>query len=204
MTSLNVSFCAYKSTPTAVSVLPEDQSVTPDAVITTPANADDIQARLNTPVTNEVTDSANATTPVIIVPSNAEESSVTVSNHVYAAGAKVEVNWRSHGEYYPTLVTGVHKAGANGSRTTYDVAYESDGEAERRVGSCQIRPRSNANVAIPEPCGHALMTDCNPTYLADVPDLARTHVTPTNYGRATRGPEREHWIKSMQEELESL
>ena len=68
-----------------------------------------------------------------------------------------------------------------------------------------MRPRTgNANIADEQPCGHALVTDCHPAYRADVPDLARAHVTPKHYGEASKGPDRSQWTKLMQEELESL
>ena len=99
----------------------------------------------------------------------------------------------------------MHEAGANGSRTTYDLVYECDGEVERNVSGTNVRPRiGNANVAAEQPCGHALVTDCHPAYLADVPDLAWAHVTPKHYGEASKGPDRSKWTQSMQEELESL
>ena len=50
-------------------------------------------------------------------------------------------------------------------------------------------------------CGHALITDCNPTYLADVPEFARQHVTPKHYGEASKNAK---WRLSMQEELNAL
>ena len=207
VTTVDVSFCAFPSTPTAVAVLPDDQNEAPGPVITTPSNQAEVDARLNIPVTTEFAPAAEPeVTPVITVPHNAHEASAVGTRHTYHTGAKVEVNWRGHGDFYPAVVTGVHEAGANGSRTTYDVIYESDGEGEKRVSANQMCPRSNANVATAsKPCGHALVTDCNPAYLADVvPDLARTHVTPRHYGQAARGPERAHWTKSMEEELESL
>ena len=81
---------------------------------------------------------------------------------------------------------------------------ECDGEVERNVSGQTIRPRTGkANVAA-KPCGHALMTDCNPAYLSDVPDLARAHATPKHYGEACGSKERTQWTKSMEEELESL
>ena len=193
-----VSFCAYPSHPAEVRVLPEDEHRVPDAIITTPANDRDVRAAQNIPVSTEVeSDEAKvsetettASNTVITVPANAKEIRKSLSNHTFRAGAKVKVNWRGHGEYYPAIVTGVYKAGANGSRTTYDVVYESDGEAEKRVSNASVRPRGHANVVEAKHCGHALVTDCHPAYLADVPDLARAHVTPTNYRSAVKGPER--------------
>ena len=148
---------------------------------------------------------ANEEAPVISTPANADEVIKSLgTNHTYLAGAKVEANWRGHGSFYPAVVTDVHKAGSNGSRTTYDLVYECDGEVERGVSNTLIRPRSGkANVVTP-PCGHALVTDCHPAYLADVPDLARAHVTPKHYGEAIKGPERSKWTDSMRDELESL
>ena len=103
------------------------------------------------------------------------------------------------------MVTEVHAAGSNGSRNTYDLVYECDGEAERNVSGLDIRPRNgDANIAMNEPCGHALITDCHPAYLADVPDLARTHVTPKHYGQAIKCNDKDKWTASMQDELGSL
>ena len=98
----------------------------------------------------------------------------------------------------------VHKAGTRGSRNTYDLVYECDGEVERNVSASDLRPRTGHANVVDQPCGHALVTDCNPAFLADVPDLARTHVTPRHYGDANKGPDREKWTKSMKAELDSL
>ena len=212
VTSIYVSFCAYPFQPWEVRVLPEDEHRVPDAVITTPANDEDIRATLNVPVVTEIqsikentSDSTVIVSEIITVPAHAAKVIAGTTTHTYRPGAKVGVNWRGHGEYYSAIVTGVHEAGTNGSRTTYDVIYESDGEAEKRVSSTNIRPRGNANVAVETgPCGQALVTDCHPAYLPDVPDLARANVTPTNYRDAARGPERGKWTKSIQNELESL
>ena len=212
ITTRDVSFCAFESKPVEVQLLETDPTPTPDAVVTEPANAEDIAARLNTPVgeNNGVNDedAANEATErevsaVITEPANAVEAAkVLKGTHTYLTGAKVEANWKSRGTYFPAVITGVHKAGTNGSRTTYDLVYECDGESERHVSRTDIRPRTGkANVATKKPCGHALVTDCHPAYLADVPDLARTHVTPKHYGQAKDNP---RWTKSMQDELESL
>ena len=63
-----------------------------------------------------------------------------------------------------------------------------------------IRPRGANDKVEAKPSGHALMTDCHPAYLADVPDLARAHVTPKHYGQASRGPDKLLWTKSMRDE----
>ena len=210
-TSRDVSFCAFDSRVEEVQILPEDTLRTPDAVITEPANASEIDARLNLPLgtgTDDHTpeDDASEECATITSPANAREAERAISqNHTYRAGAKVEANWRGHGSFYPAVVTVVHTAGTNGSRNTYDLVYECDGEIERNVSKVNVRPRTgSANVSTEKPCGHALVTDCNPAYLADVPDLARAHVTPKHYGEASRGPDRSKWTKSMKEELESL
>ena len=212
ITTRDVSFCAFQSNPVAVQLLQNDEVPTPDAVVTEPANANEIAARLNTPVSSEsaAADKNGATerevSAVITEPANAAEVIKAANGtHTYRVGAKVDANWRGHGSYYPAVVTDVHSAGANGSRTTYDLVYECDGEVEHGVSKTDVRPRTgNANLAREQPCGHALVTDCHPAYLADVPDLARAHVTPKHYGQASNGTDRSHWTKSMQEELESL
>ena len=160
------------------------------------SNGEDTDATVREPI---ITDAA-AQEPVITEPANAEEvvKVLNASNHKYRVGAKVEANWRGHGSFYPAVETGVYKAGINGSRTTYDLVYECDGEAERNVSNLHIRPRTGkANVSCEEPCGHALVTDCNPAYLADVSDLARAHVTPKHYGEASKGPDKSKWTQSM-------
>ena len=47
VTTRDVSFCAFESRPAEVQVLPEDPEQTTDAIITEPANAEEIDARLN-------------------------------------------------------------------------------------------------------------------------------------------------------------
>jgi hypothetical protein len=48
------------------------------------------------------------------------------------------------------------------------------------------------------------MTDCNPAYLANVPDYASAHVTPKHYGQACGSKDKAAWKASMEEELQSL
>ena len=58
VTTRDVSFCAFESKPVEVQLLPNDPARTPDAVVTEPANADDVAARLNTPVGTDNTATA--------------------------------------------------------------------------------------------------------------------------------------------------
>ena len=153
-TTRDVGFCAFESRATEVQILPGDSERTPDAVITEPANAADIDARLNRPVSTSTEgedDEAAEVTAVITEPANAGEIQRALENNqTYRAGAKVEGNWRGHGSYYPAVVTEVHEAGTNGSRNTYDLVYECDGEVERNVSSSNLRTRrgnANANVS---------------------------------------------------------
>ena len=202
VTTRDVAFCAYEVKPVEVATLVNEPVTTPDAVITTPANAEEVSARLNLPVAQVTNNEANEQTPVITVPSNAGELEAAMANkagtHSYTVGAKVMANWRGHGKYYPAVVTGVHTAGMHGNRSTYDLVYETDGESEAKVSKMDIRPRGGKDNVKSTPSGHALMTDCHPAYLADVPDLTRSHVTPKHYGQASRGPDKVHWTKSRQ------
>ena len=144
--------------------------------------------------------------PVITTPSNAAEVQQALrsaSTQVFNVGARVEGNWRNHGEHYDAIVTGVHK---RGNRVSYDLLYDADGEAEPNVSSFDVRPRrhnanrGNAHVA----CKHALMTDCNPVYLAEVPDMAAAHVTPKSFKDAMQSKDKIHWLKAIFEELKSV
>ena len=225
VTTCDLGFSAFPANATEVDIMPSGEAVKTDeqnpvnpAVITTPSNAREIDAAMNNPVATVTSAGPREqdVVPVITTPSNAAEIEAdlatprTTTTHTYLVGAKVVANWRGHGTYYPAIVTAVYPAGTGGSRTTYDVVYEADGEAEPRVGRGDIKPRSSATCATtvsrarPNPCGHALVTDCSPAYLADVPDLAREHITPKSYGKATAGVDARHWIKAMQSELKSL
>ena len=216
VTSGDVSFSVFKSKPNGIDLLAGDDAKA-DAVVTTPCKPDEVAAVINDPLTSTTaTDKDSDSTSET---SNSETGAADVNNDnandnddrgtdtvfTYTLGAKVAADWRGHGEYYPAIVTGVHKAGANDKRTTYDLVYEADGEPEPNVGNDRIRPRNTADFAYAKcktaPCGHALMTDCNPQYLADVPDLAREHVTPKSYGQAAKSKQ---WRQSMDNELDEL
>ena len=95
ITTRDVSFCAFQSNPVAVQLLPNDQSPTPDAVVTEPANANEIAARLNTPVRNENAEinAANAAiereVPALITePANATEviNAIKIKGHSHLSG----------------------------------------------------------------------------------------------------------------------
>ena len=206
VTTVDVGFSAFPRKANEVNVMPaENENEAPavkieEPIITTPVEPEEVSAIQNAPVAEVTTAEPAEGTPVITTPSNANN----FGNGNYLIGAKVVANWRGHGTYYPALVTEVHPAGVNGNRTTYDLVYEVDGEPEAGVGTDRIRTRSSSNIAVGKPCGHALVTDCNPAYLADVPDLAREHVTPRTYKQAKNGRDGSKWTKSMEEELDSL
>ena len=90
VTTRDVSFCAFESRPAEVQVLPEDPEQTTDAIITEPANAEEIDARLNVPVRTEAAATPDVEAPSVITePVNAEEAAkAIVSNHSYLVGAK--------------------------------------------------------------------------------------------------------------------
>ena len=48
------------------------------------------------------------------------------------------------------------------------------------------------------------MTDCNPVYIAAVPDMARAHITPKHYGEAMKSKDKVHWLKAIFEELKTV
>ena len=48
------------------------------------------------------------------------------------------------------------------------------------------------------------MTDCNPAYIANVPDMARSHITPKHYGQAMSSKDKLHWLKTIFDELKSV
>ena len=127
----------------------------------------------------------------------------TISTDAFIPGAQVQGNWRGHGKYYDAVVSAVHKAG---SRITYDLVYDEDGEAEKGMSRDRIRGRvadsdDSANIAV---CGHALVTDCNPAYLATVPDLVHKHITPKHFGQAMLSKEKIKWLNAVLSELKSL
>ena len=212
LTTLNVAFGAYPVSANEVGSLTSEDEATANArqqqvsnIITTPSNAQEIAARANLPIATETDDAPEPGAPIITEPYIPPPAA---RHHSYLVGAKVAANWKGRGEYYSATVTGVRKAGARGTRTTYDLRYDADGEKETAVSNDLIRPRTTADVATTKKsegmCGHALMTDCNPMYLANVPDMASAHITPKGFGRAVNGPDAEAWIRAMNEELKSL
>ena len=211
VTSGDVSFSVFKSKATGIDLLADD-ALKADAVVTTPCKPDEVAATINDPLTSAPDPSDAADDGVTSETVTEEDDTSTEVNgtskddrFTYTLGAKVAANWRGHGEFYPAIITGVHKAGANGSRTTYDVVYEVDGEPEPNMGTDRLRPHNTADFAFAKhrtgPSGHALMTDCNPQYLADVPDLAREHTTPKLYGQAAKSKQ---WRTAMGNELDEL
>ena len=72
----------------------------------------------------------------------------------YHVGARVEGNWRGHGEFYNAVVTGINKAG---TRVTYDLLYTDDNEPESGMSSDRVRTRrSGARDQSSGLCAHAL------------------------------------------------
>ena len=118
----------------------------------------------------------------------------------FTVGDKVQGNWRGHGTFYNATITGVH---ASGSRVTYDLVYDDDDEPENGMSPSLVQGRDNSDPP-PPPCGHALVTDCNPAYLANVPDLARQHITPKGYSQAMASKDKLHWLRAIFGELKSV
>ena len=114
-------------------------------------------------------------------------------------GAKVEGNWRGHGKYYDATVTGVHKAGR---RVKYDLVYDHDSESEPGVSAQLVRTtRAPVRSTSTGLCGHALVTDCNPVYIAAVPDMTRAHITSKHYGEVMKSKDKVYWLKAIFDEL---
>ena len=90
-----------------------------------------------------------------------------------------------------------------GSRVSYDLVYDDDDEEEKGMSPSLVKNRPSYGPA-PAPCGHALVTDCHPAYLANVPDLARAHVTPKGYAQAMASPDKKHWLQAIFCELKSV
>ena len=85
VTTGNVSFCAFPSTPTAVAILPDDQPGTSTPVITSPSNQTEVDARMNIPVTSEVTPTMQPEEPVVITqPYNSKEAFAAAAHHTYS------------------------------------------------------------------------------------------------------------------------
>ena len=118
----------------------------------------------------------------------------------FAVGAKVQGNWRGHGTFYNATITGVH---TRGTRVTYDLMYDDDDEVENGMSPSLVQDRDNTEPP-PPACGHALVTDCNPAYLANVPDLARQHITPKGYSKAMASKDKMHWLTAIFAELKSV
>ena len=96
VTSHDVSFCGFESRAEPVELLPEDTAT--ETIITEPANAQEVEARLNLPVRTEATseqseNGAASSVPVITEPANAREVAKAVQTHTYRVGAKVEADW---------------------------------------------------------------------------------------------------------------
>ena len=99
-------------------------------------------------------------------------------------------------------MTGVHKSG---SRVKYDLVYDDDNEHEPDISAGMVRtryaPERSTSTGL---CAHALVTDCNPVYIAAVPDMARAHITPKHYGEAMHSKDKVHWLKAIFDELKSV
>jgi len=205
ITSMDVNFGVFQSAAAQVQLLPP---LTTATVINKPANNDKEVVRTATINTDAVPDqSTNPSTetvpvpedsvvPVITTPSNAAEVSV---QPMFAVGDEVEGNWRGHGNYYDAVIT---KVQGTGRRMTYDLKYSDDGEKEPNVSSFNVRLRHiGSSQGL---CGHALVTDCNPAYIAHVSDFANQHVTPKSAQQAMAGPDKIKWLKAILGELKSL
>ena len=160
---------------------PRTVLTTPDAIITEPVND-------------------NTLDETTIQPEAPARPKVT--HDVFNVGAKVEGNWRGHGTYYDAVVTGVNKSG---SRVTYDLVYDEDHAQEPTVSATHVRTRRTpARSTSTGLCGHALVTDCHPAYIAHVPDFARSHITPKHYGQVSTSKDKAHWLNAIFDELKSV
>lgn len=188
------------TTPTATTVKPTatadgeqvatalEENTTPDATITTLDNEQEVEASLRANTMQDIT-------PEVHAPRGN-------THDIFTVGAKVEGNWRGHGKFYDATVTAVHKAGR---RVTYDLIYDDDNEAEPNIGAQMVRTRhALARSTSTGLCAHALVTDCNPAYIAAVPDMARAHITPKHYGEAMHSKDKVHWLKAIFDELKSV
>ena len=179
--------------------VPLANHTTPDTTITTLDNEQEVEANLRVNVTT------NAFTTEELGPNGNLARPFTTRNsvaHTYNVGAQVQGNWRGHGEYYNAIVTGVHKSG---SRVTYDLVYDQDNEAEPGVSADKVRTRrAPARSTSTGLCGHALVTDCNPAYLAHVPDMARSHITPKHYGQVMVSKDKKFWLAAIKVELKAI
>ena len=172
---------------------------TPDATIGTLENEQEVEAD------QRVNVATNTYTTEQLGPNGNLDRPVTTRNtvtHTYNVGARVQGNWRGHGHYYNAIVTGVHKAG---SRVTYDLRYDQDNESEPGVSANNVRtrraPSRSTSTGL---CGHALVTDCNPAYIAHVPDMARAHITPKHYGQVMSSKDKKFWLDAIKVELKAI
>ena len=103
---------------------------------------------------------------------------------------------------YDATVTAVHKSG---SRVKYDLVYDDDNECEPDISAGMVRtryaPERSTSTGL---SAHTLVTDCNPVYIAAVPDMARSHITPKHYGQAMHSKDKVHWLKAIFDELKSV
>ena len=172
--------------------LAEAENTTPDGTVTNPDNEQEVKAIQQTNVPN--------------VPGNNDARHNTLNaerlDQVFHVGAQVEGNWRGHGEYYNAVVSNVVKSGR---RVTYDLVYDDDNEREPGISANKVRSRRgrtrSESMGL---CGHALVTDCNPAYIAHVPDMARAHITPKHFGQAMSSKDKVHWLKAIFDELKTV
>ena len=192
-TCLDVVCGVYPSASSPVQLLNEDAT----SIVIAPESED---RPLRTPTIPDATathlENAEATTNL------PTPNATPTPNEQFTVGARVEGDWRGHGEYFEAVVTGVNKSGR---RVTYDLVYTADNEAEPGVTSSRVRtrraPQRSTSTGL---CAHALVTDCNPAYIAHVPDFARQHITPKHYGEAMRSKDKIHWLRAIFEELKSV
>ena len=166
--------------------VPRDEHTTPDTTITTLDNEQEVEATLRVNAVSGINEDEPPT------PNRETQNNV---QDIFTVGAKVEGNWRGHGKYYDATITGVHKAGR---RVKYDLVYDDDNEREPGVSAQLVRTRrAPARSTSTGLCAHALVTDCNPVYIAAVPDMARAHITPKHYGEAMKSKDKVHWLKAI-------
>ena len=171
---------------------PALEDTTPDGAVTNLDDEQEVEAIQQTDVPN-VPGDTNARHNTL----NAERL-----DQVFHVGAQVEGNWRGHGEYYNAVVSNVVKSGR---RVTYDLVYDDDNEREPGISANKVRSRRgrtrSESMGL---CGHALVTDCNPAYIAHVPDMARAHITPKHFGQAMSSKDKVHWLKAIFDELKTV
>ena len=175
--------------------VPLQENASPDYTITNLDNAQEVEAIQRMNVVNH----GEAGIP----DATATNTAVRHQRGTYfTVGAQVEGNWRGHGEYYDAVVTGVHTAGR---RVTYDLTYTDDNESEPGISADMVRtrraPTRSESTGL---CGHALMTDCHPAYIAHVPDMARAHITPKHYGAAMASKDKVRWLGAIFDELKTI